>query len=69
MPNKNLSNDLENEDNDIIKEKERKDTIQTQRTSSSTISIPKKENISSFKNNFVNLIYDKENNKIKNEEF
>ena len=63
--NKQLNSDLDNEDNDIIKENERKDTVQTQRTSSSTI---KKENISSFKNNFVNLIYDKESNKIKNEE-
>ena len=61
-------NDLENEDNDFIKQSERKDTVQTQRTSSSTIKKEIPGNSSSFKNNYVNLIYDKESNKLKNEE-
>ena len=66
--NKKINNYLENEDNDIIKESERKDTVQTQRTSSSTIKKETTPNISSFKNNFVNLVYDKDNNKLKKEE-
>ena len=66
--NKKINNYLENEDNDIIKENERKDTIQTQRTSSSTIKKETTQNISSFKNNFVNLVYDKDSNKLKKEE-
>ena len=66
---KNISNtELENEDNEIMKESMRKDTVQTQRTSSSTIKKETPENITSFKKNYVNLIYDKESNKLKNEE-
>ena len=66
--NKKINNYLENEDNDIIKESERKDTVKTQRTSSSTIKKETTPNISSFKNNFVNLVYDKDSNKLKKEE-
>ena len=66
--NKKTNNYLENEDNDIIKDNERKDTLQTQRTSSSTIKKEATPNISSFKNNFVNLVYDKDTNKLKKEE-
>ena len=60
-----------NEEEDDIQHKDsiRKDTLQTLTTSCSTIKndnfIPEK----AFKNSFVNLTYDKETNKIKNEEF
>ena len=68
-----FNNNIENDDNDIIdnnkfKENDRKDTVQTQRTSSSTIKKENSEENSLFKNNYVNLIYDKDNNKLKNEE-
>ena len=60
------------EEEDDIKQKSstRKDTVQTQ-TTSSTIKNDN-DNIMmdrAFKNSFVNLIYDKETDKIKNEEF
>ena len=69
IASENISNnELENEDSEIVKESERKDTVQTQRTSSSTIKKETPESITSFKKSYVNLIYDKENNKLKNEE-
>ena len=59
----------EEEDDIQHKDSIRKDTFQTLTTSCSTIKndnfIPER----AFKNSFVNLTYDKETNKIKNEEF
>ena len=53
-----LNDDIENDDNYIIFEKERKDTVQTQRTSSSTI-IKKNDDKFEVKKNIANLKYDK----------
>ena len=53
-----FNDDMENDSNYILKEKDRKDTIQTQRTSSSTIVKKNEENISP-KKSYDNLKYGK----------
>ena len=63
--NNNEKNDNSINDDNKYKDNKRKDT---QITSSSTIKIENNDDNSLFKNNYVNLIYDKDNNKLKNEE-
>ena len=64
-----LENGRDEEEDDIKnKTSFRKDTVQTQTTNCSTIKDDNFMQERSFKNSFVNLIYDKETNTIKNEE-
>jgi hypothetical protein len=64
-----LENGRDEEEDDIKnKTSIRKDTVQTQTTNCSTIKDDNFMQERSFKNSFVNLIYDKETNTIKNEE-